>query len=89
MEPGLAHVSPMRFIRPTPILSPPERKLFRSLHLALSPAYHICPQVAFSGFVTHDPALSLEAARRVRKTFNTRRPDHKLENRAKDDSKMF
>ena len=44
-------------LRARPIMSEAERQLFRTLHIALGSRYSICPQLAFSAFITDDEKL--------------------------------
>jgi hypothetical protein len=62
-------------LRPKPIMSEAERQLFRKLHIALGSKYSICPQLAFSAFITDDGKLRGQPLWKVRALFNTKRAD--------------
>jgi hypothetical protein len=65
----------LRRLRSRPMMSEPERQLFRRLHIALGTRYSICPQLAFSAFITDDGKLHGRLLWKVRALFNTKRAD--------------
>jgi hypothetical protein len=74
----------LRRLRCRPMMSEPERQLFRRLHIALGTRYSICPQIAFSAFVTDDGKLRGRLLWKVRALFNTKRADFGIYDRHKN-----
>jgi hypothetical protein len=71
----VSRINPRLFLSPAPLLTLAERKLMRLLNIAMSGRYAVCPQVAFSAFITHDPILPYSDIWRVRAEFNRCRAD--------------
>jgi very-short-patch-repair endonuclease len=74
-RPTLFYRSILNHLRARPIMSEPERQLFRKLHIALGSQYSICPQLAFSAFITDSGKLRGRFRWKVRALFNTKRAD--------------
>ena len=70
-RPALFRRSILSHLRARPIMSEPERQLFRKLHIALGSQYSICPQLGFSAFITDDGKLRGRYLWKVRALFNT------------------
>jgi hypothetical protein len=56
-RPALFYRVILNHLRARPMMTEPERQLFRSLHIALGAKYSICPQLAFSAFITDSGKL--------------------------------
>jgi very-short-patch-repair endonuclease len=74
-RPPLFYRGILSHLRARPIMSEAERQLFRKLHIALGSQYSICPQLAFSAFITDDSRLRGRFRWKVRALFNTKRAD--------------
>jgi hypothetical protein len=74
-RPALFYRTILSRLRPKPIMTESERRLFRKLHIALGSKYSICPQLAFSAFITDDGKLHGQPLWKIRSLFNTKRAD--------------
>jgi Protein of unknown function (DUF2726) len=75
-RPALFYRGILNHLRARPMMTEPERQLFRKLHIALGARYSICPQLAFSAFITDSGKLRGRLLLwKVRALFNTKRAD--------------
>jgi hypothetical protein len=74
-RPALFYRGILNHLRARPMMTEAERPLFRKLHIALGARYSICPQLAFSAFVTDSGKLHGRSLWKVRALFNTKRAD--------------
>jgi hypothetical protein len=74
-RPALFYRGILSHLRAKPIMSEAERQLFRKLHITLGSQYSVCPQLAFSAFITDDNWLRGRFRWKVRALFNTKRAD--------------